>query len=143
MLGSICIIEFTNTKQIASIRKFKNNDQKRNRKKKTVSGSRRMRKRQNFVYDFNLLKNTTGYDKLQYSTTFTEFLPCISWSTFRTKIHAYVLVPKSFIKFMFSKVYRVTRNGFYAGPYTSMWAPVVARQISKRYSSSCHVFISM
>ena len=24
-----------------------------------------------------------------------------------------------------------------------MWAPVVARQISKRYSSSCHVFISM
>jgi len=28
-------------------------------------------------------------------------------------------------------------------PYTSMWAPVVTRQISKRYSSSCHVFISM
>ena len=24
-----------------------------------------------------------------------------------------------------------------------MWAPVVARQISKRYSSSCHVFISI
>ena len=32
---------------------------------------------------------------------------------------------------------------FYARPYTSMWAPVVVRQISKRYSSSCHVFISM
>jgi hypothetical protein len=85
MLGSICIIEFTNTKQIASIRKFKNNDQKRNRKKRkkrTVIGSRRMRKRQNFVHDCNLLRNTTGYDKLQYRTTFTEFLPFISWSTF-------------------------------------------------------------
>jgi len=41
---------------------------------------------------------------------------------------------------MFSTVYRVTQKDFYARPYTSMWAPVVARQISKRYSSSCHVF---
>ena len=60
-----------------------------------------------------------------------------------TKIHAYVLVPKNFMKFMFSTVYRVTQKDFYARPYTSTWAPVVARQISKRYSSSCHVFISM
>ena len=44
---------------------------------------------------------------------------------------------------MFSTVYRVTQKDFYAHPYTSMWAPVVARQTSKRYSSSCHVFISM
>ena len=29
MLGSICIIEFINTKQIARIRKFKNNDHKK------------------------------------------------------------------------------------------------------------------
>ena len=43
---------------------------------------------------------------------------------------------------MFSTVYRVTQKDFYARPYTSMWARVVARQISKRYSSSCHVFIS-
>ena len=46
-----------------------------------------------------------------------------------TKIHAYVLVPKSFMKFMFSAVYRVTQKDFYARPYTSMWAPVVARHI--------------
>jgi hypothetical protein len=80
-----------------------------------------------------------------------------------TKIHAYILVPKSFMKFMFSTVYRVTQKDFYAHPYTSMWesdhfyarpytsvwesdhfyahpytslcAPVVARQISKQYSS--------
>ena len=45
------------------------------------------------------------------------------------------------MKCMFSTVYRVTQKDFYARPYTSMWAPVVARQISKRYSSSCHVFI--
>ena len=47
------------------------------------------------------------------------------------------------MKFIFSTVYRVTQKDLYACPYTSMWAPVVARQISKRYSSSCHVFISM
>jgi len=41
---------------------------------------------------------------------------------------------------MFSTVYRVTQKDLYARPYTSMWPPVVARQISKRYSSSCHVF---
>jgi hypothetical protein len=33
---------------------------------------------------------------------------------------------------MFSTVYRVTQKDFYAHPYTSVWAPVVARQISKR-----------
>jgi hypothetical protein len=60
-----------------------------------------------------------------------------------TKIHAYVLVPKSFMKFIFSTVYRVTQKDLCACPYTSMWARVVARQIVKRYSSSCHVFISM
>ena len=54
-------------------------------------------------------------------------------------MHACVLVPKSFMKFMFSTVYSVTQKDFYARLYTSMWAPVVARQISKRYSSFCHV----
>ena len=44
---------------------------------------------------------------------------------------------------MFSTMYRVTEKEIYARPYTSIWAPVVTRQISKRYSSSCHVFISM
>jgi hypothetical protein len=39
-------------------------------------------------------------------------------------------------------VYRVTQKDFYERPYASMRAPVVARQICKRYSSSCHVFIS-
>jgi hypothetical protein len=58
-------------------------------------------------------------------------------------MHAYVLVPKSFMKFMFPTVYRVTQKDFYARPYTSVWAPLVAQQISKRYSSSCHVFISI
>ena len=47
------------------------------------------------------------------------------------------------MKFMYSTVYRVTQKDFYARPYTSLWAPVVTRQISKRYSSSCHVFISI
>jgi hypothetical protein len=47
------------------------------------------------------------------------------------------------MKCMFSTVYRVTQKDCYALPYTSVWAPVVARQIPKRYSSSCHVFISM
>ena len=47
------------------------------------------------------------------------------------------------MKFMFSTVYRVTQNDFYVRRYTSVWAPVVAQQISERYSSSCHVFISM
>jgi hypothetical protein len=47
------------------------------------------------------------------------------------------------MKFMFPPVYRVTQKDFYFRPYTSMWAPVVARQIPKRYSSSCHVFISI
>ena len=32
------------------------------------------------------------------------------------------------MKFMFSTVYRVTQKDFYARPYTSVWAPVVARQ---------------
>ena len=30
---------------------------------------------------------------------------------------------------MFSTVYRVTQKDFYARPYTSMWAPIVARQV--------------
>jgi hypothetical protein len=47
------------------------------------------------------------------------------------------------MKFMFSTVYRVTQKDFYACPYTSLWAPFVTRQISKRYSSSCHMFISI
>jgi len=34
MLGSICIIEFMNTKQIARVRKFKNNDQKKKKSKR-------------------------------------------------------------------------------------------------------------
>jgi hypothetical protein len=46
------------------------------------------------------------------------------------------------MKFMFPTVYRVTQKDFYAHPYTSMWAPVVGRQISKQYSNSRHVFIS-
>jgi len=46
------------------------------------------------------------------------------------------------MKFMFPTVYRVTQKDFYARPYTSVWAAAVARQISKRYSSSCHVFSS-
>jgi hypothetical protein len=32
---------------------------------------------------------------------------------------------------MFLTEYKVTQKYFYAGPYTSVWAPVVARQISK------------
>jgi hypothetical protein len=40
-----------------------------------------------------------------------------------TKIQAYVLVPKSFMKFMFSTVYRETQKDFYAHSYISMWAP--------------------
>jgi hypothetical protein len=36
------------------------------------------------------------------------------------------------MKFMFSTVYRVTQKKFYARPYTSVWAPAVAQQISKR-----------
>jgi hypothetical protein len=39
------------------------------------------------------------------------------------KIHAYVLVPKSSVKFMFSTVYRVTQKEFYAHAYTSIWPP--------------------
>jgi len=34
---------------------------------------------------------------------------------------------------MFSTVYRVTQKDFYARPYTSKWAPVVAQQISKHF----------
>jgi hypothetical protein len=52
-------------------------------------------------------------------------------------------LPKRFMKFIFSALYRVAQKVFYARQYTSMWAPVVARQISKRFSSFCHVFISM
>jgi hypothetical protein len=34
------------------------------------------------------------------------------------EVHKNVLVPKSFIKFMFSTFYRVTQKDFYAHPYT-------------------------
>jgi len=71
-----------------------------------------------------------------------KFMYCVSELEVYKKILAYVLVPKSFMEFMFSTVYRVTQKDFYARPYTSVWAAVVARQISKRYSSSCHVFLS-
>jgi len=37
------------------------------------------------------------------------------------------------MKFMFSTLYRVNQKDFYARLYTSMWAPVVARQISKNF----------
>ena len=37
------------------------------------------------------------------------------------------------MKFIFSTAYRVTQKDFYARPYTSKWAPVVARQISKYF----------
>jgi len=47
------------------------------------------------------------------------------------------------MNFMFSTVYRVTQKDFYALPYTSVWAPVEARQISKQHSGSCYVFSSM
>jgi len=47
------------------------------------------------------------------------------------------------MQFMFSTLYRVTQKDYYARLYTSTWAPVVARQLSKWYSSSCHVFSSM
>ena len=46
-------------------------------------------------------------------------------------MHAYVVVPESFMQFMFSTVYKVTQKDFYARPYTSMWPPVVVRQICK------------
>jgi hypothetical protein len=46
-----------------------------------------------------------------------------------TIVHAYVLVPKSLIKFMFSTVYRVTQKDFYARPYTAMWAPDLRQRI--------------
>jgi hypothetical protein len=36
------------------------------------------------------------------------------------------------MKFMFSTVYKVTQKDFFAHPYTSVWGPAVARQISKR-----------
>ena len=42
------------------------------------------------------------------------------------------------MKFMFSSVYRVTQKDFYARPYTSMWAPVVARQISGWFDTTYH-----
>jgi hypothetical protein len=40
------------------------------------------------------------------------------------KIHAYVLVTKSVMKFMCSTVYRAIQKDFYAHPYTSMWAEI-------------------
>jgi hypothetical protein len=46
-----------------------------------------------------------------------------------TKIHDYVLVPKSFMKFMFSTVNKVTQKDFYVHPYTSKWAPDLRQRI--------------
>ena len=65
------------------------------------------------------------------------------WGRGIQKYMLMIEISKSFMKFIFSTVHRVTQNDFYARPYTSMWAPVVARQISKQYSSSCHVLSSM
>jgi hypothetical protein len=42
---------------------------------------------------------------------------------------------------MFSTLYRVTQKDFYAHPYNSMWAPVVARQISKRIIEAVELII--
>jgi hypothetical protein len=42
-----------------------------------------------------------------------------------TKIK-YIFVPKRFMKFIFSALYRVTQKVFNTCQYTSMWAPVVA-----------------
>ena len=57
------------------------------------------------------------------------------------KIHAYVLVPKSFMKFMFSPVYRVTQKDFYARPYTSVWAPVVARHTHTHTHTHTYIYM--
>src|SRR5215510_5856176 len=51
------------------------------------------------------------------------------------KIYAYIFVPKRFKKINFLSLYRLTQKVFYTRQYISMWAPVVARQISKRFSS--------
>jgi len=87
-----------------------------------------------------LFKLSLGHCKFQQKMSAQNNTACPVYRY--TKIHAYVLVPRSFVKFMFSKLYRVTQKDFYARPYTSVWAAVVARQISKRYPCSCHVFIS-
>jgi hypothetical protein len=39
------------------------------------------------------------------------------------------------MKFIFSALNRVTQKVFNARQYTSMWAPVVTRQISKRFQA--------
>ena len=87
-----------------------------------------------------LFKLSLGHCKFQQKMSAQNNTACPVYRY--TKIHAYVLVPRSFVKFMFSKLYRVTQKDFYARPYTSVWAAVVARQISKRYPSCCHVFSS-
>ena len=45
MLGSICIIEFINTKQIARIRKFNNNDKRKKRRRKKRNRKKRTKKK--------------------------------------------------------------------------------------------------
>jgi hypothetical protein len=45
------------------------------------------------------------------------------------KIHAYVSVPKSFKKFIFSTVHGVTLKHFYAHSYTSTCAPDLRKHI--------------
>jgi hypothetical protein len=47
------------------------------------------------------------------------------------KIFPYVLVPKSFMKFMFSTVNRVPQKDFNAHPYTSTWAPDLRQRINE------------
>jgi hypothetical protein len=44
---------------------------------------------------------------------------------YKNTVHAYVVVPKSFMKFMLSTVYRVTQKYFYAHAYTSMWVEII------------------
>jgi hypothetical protein len=63
---------------------------------------------------------------------------CPGW---RYTKNAYVLVPKTFLKFMFLKVYRVTQKYFYARPYTSMWTPDL-RQIEAVELITPHMLIN-
>ena len=65
---------------------------------------------------------------------------------FSTLLHAVFYVfstYKLYEIYVLNSIHSNSKRFFYARPYLSMWAPVVARQISKRYWSSCHVFISM
>jgi hypothetical protein len=57
--------------------------------------------------------------KFEFETNYTE---CPRYKY--TKINACIFVPKRFMKFIFSALYRVIQNVFNACQYTSMWAPV-------------------